>query len=102
MSEETMIERVARAICVARGRDPDRVYETNRSSDVGGVETAMAHEAWRDHIAAAQAAIGAMKEARGDMFKAGYEAMFADKYDGTQDAMLGAGWDAMIDEALKQ
>jgi hypothetical protein len=36
------------------------------------------------------------REPTDQMFEAGWEAMFDDKYNGTQAVMMGAAWDAMI------
>lgn len=44
----------------------------------------------------------AMRDVENDTLAAGYEAMFEDKWDGTQAAMMGAGWEAMIDMALSE
>lgn len=53
-------------------------------------------------VAVARAAIEAMRlDVSNDMLGAGYEAMFEDKWDGTQAPMMGAGWDAMLSAALK-
>lgn len=50
----------------------------------------------------ADAVLDELREPENDMLAAGYEAMFEDKWDGTQAPMMGAGWQAMIDHARKQ
>lgn len=49
-----------------------------------------------------RAAIEAMRKPDNDMLRASFEAMFVDKWDGTQAAMMGTGWEAGIDAALKE
>jgi hypothetical protein len=84
MSE--MIERVARALCVAAGQDPDFNYDPhgiNRTDDVR----------WRVNVTKARAAIEAMREPTEGM-------VYADTVkEWPSDAC--AAWKAMIDEALK-
>lgn len=48
---------------------------------------------------ATDAVLDAMRDVPNNVLAAGYEAMFTDKWDGTQAPMMGAGWDAMIDSA---
>lgn len=50
----------------------------------------------------ARAAIEAMRDPPSELYEALYEAMFIEKYDGTQAPMVGAGVDAFIDAALKE
>lgn len=83
MSE--MVERVARAI------DPTTF---SIAEDFGGPDG-------RDEVRAqARAAIEAMKDPPLEILQAMFEAMFEDKWDGTQAVMIGAGFDAAIDAAL--
>lgn len=49
----------------------------------------------------ARAAIEAMRNPTHEMMAAMFEAMFEGKYDGTMDPMIGAGFEAAIDAALK-
>jgi len=76
--EESMVERVAAAL--------HQTYARQESD-------------WRVF---ARAAIEAMKDAPLDVLGAMFEAMFEDKLDCTQAPMIGAGWDAGIDAALKE
>lgn len=46
--------------------------------------------------AALDAILERMRDVDNDVLHAGYEAMFIDKWDGTQAPMMGAGWDAML------
>jgi hypothetical protein len=55
---------------------------------------------WPSYEAAARAAIEAMRDPSWEMMQAMYEAMFVDKWDGTQAPMIGAGFEAAIDAAL--
>lgn len=81
MSE--MIERVARAIL-------DKVP----------FGYGMTEEESREYAIAAIKALREPDFADMDMLQAMYEAMFADKWDGTQAPMVGAGFDAAIDAIL--
>lgn len=83
-----MVERVARAICLANGNDPDG----------GGFGNA----GWREYLTESRAAIEAMSEVTGPMGLAGYAAW--DNFG--QDALLGpveliAIWRAMVTAALE-
>lgn len=81
MSDSSMIERVARAICNAHrtweGRSADRQRE-------------IVDQAWPSHIAEARAAIEAMRVPH------------MEAYTRPEDAMGVALWNARIDEALAQ
>lgn len=50
----------------------------------------------------ARAAVEAMRGASLPVLKAMHEAMFADKWDATSAAMVGAGFDAVIDSILSE
>jgi hypothetical protein len=76
---ETMVTRVARAIKAAQ----------HPNSDIDEYETA-------------RAALEAMKDPPFDILGAMFEAMFEDKWNGSQAPMIGAGWDAGIDAALNE
>lgn len=57
----------------------------------------------RGHVdLAIDAILDEMLEPENDILAAGYEAMFEDKWDGTQAPMMGAGWQAMINQARKE
>ena len=60
---ESMIEHVARAICEARGLDPDGVPELAPSSDALAVRPDVAKSSWRWFIPAARAAIKTIRDA---------------------------------------
>lgn len=88
---ESMIERVARAICTANGGDPD--------SDDHRQPT------WRDYVPEARAAIEAMREPSRVMIKAGRKS--PDVRGGTSDCDVSpfpnntiTRYQAMIDAAL--
>jgi hypothetical protein len=81
MSE--MIERVARAIYKVDG---DKGWHLHS----------------KFYLDSARAAIEAMKEPTDAMMQALHEAMFVDKYDATDQPMLGAGIEAFIDAALSE
>jgi hypothetical protein len=84
-----IVERVARAIAKAiELRDRLCHYE---------------YEATKDEMdEVARAAIAAMREPSNDMLQAMHEAMFEDKFDGTNLPMLGAGFEAAIDAAISE
>jgi len=74
MSE--MVERVARAICVAHGVNPDAptpVFETFRDSFGGfaAMQTGRTEPSWHREKKAARAAIEAMREPTEEMLAAG-------------------------------
>jgi hypothetical protein len=88
-----MIERVARALALA-DLDPESRRAVN-------LDAHMAHV--RGHYGElARAAIEAMKDPPFDILGAMFEAMFEDKWNGSQAPMIGAGWDAGIDAALNE
>lgn len=55
----TMIERVARAMCVAKGIDPD---EPTHASGGTGIDITVYQRQWQKQVVAARAAIEAMRE----------------------------------------
>lgn len=110
MSE--MVERIARSLCIADGKNPDaqqsypvRVYTTGRRTDTGHdtrvshMEDVMAAPQWQDYCVKARDAIAAMREPT--------EAMMAavdcggEKKEWLSGKAWRAGYQAMIDEALK-
>lgn len=99
MSE--MVERVARAICVARGGNPDRVLTMNNAFDDGRPESSMAMPAWNNHVAAARAAIEALRDNIPEgIVLAGHTALL--EWDARTGDDLGIMnmWEAMLDAAL--
>ena len=90
MSDESMVERVARALCLRCHDNPDSTHGGSR--DGGSLPKGQpAWTAWEDD---ARAAIAAMREPTTAMRHAGVDAV----YDG-RGAYLDA-WDAMITAAL--
>jgi hypothetical protein len=87
-----MVERVARAICIADGQDPD--HESADPFDEGA-------KLWTTNIGVARAAIEAMREPVEGMEIAGHDA--SEKAGGfvSHKPFVTAGWNAMIDAALK-
>lgn len=71
MTEPTMIERVARAICYAEGYDPDDAWATEVSSPPQD-----RIPAWKDYTAQARAAITAMSEPTWAQISAGQEVLW--------------------------
>lgn len=62
---DSIVERVAKAICRARGVNPDSPAPAIRNEyDDGRPEADVATPAWMQHIAAAQAAIDEMNKVR--------------------------------------
>lgn len=53
-------------------------------------------------VPALAAALQVLREPENEMLAVGYEAMFEDKWDGTQAAMMGAIWQAMLDALAPQ
>lgn len=86
MSE--MVERVARALCVADGCDPD--HESADPIDTG-------IKLWTRYVRDASAAIEAIREPTKAMIQAAYDSSLDDdeRFDAHEI------WQAMIDEALK-
>ncbi|KKM06715.1 hypothetical protein LCGC14_1741240 [marine sediment metagenome] len=91
---KSMIERVARAICEARGLDPDGVPELAPSSDALVVRPDVAKPSWRWFIPAARAAIRAMQEPTKEMLNAGFQCHR--RYE-----TIAQMWRAMIDKGLE-
>lgn len=89
--EMDMVERVARAISAQLEDYGFEAYEVwEGQCDLG----------WIHNIAIK--AIEAMRDPSHDMMQAIFEAMFEEKYDGTTAPMIGAGWEAGIDAAIKE
>lgn len=107
MSE--MIERVARAICVSDGLDPDRKF---KSSDISDGKAP--HElAWHEYQPAARAAVEAMRVPTEAQLEAAEEIVvgYDDFACGDGNIYLGIPgypqkasdvWSALIDAALKE
>lgn len=100
MSE--MVERVARAIATELGADLDTAFAdktewTNmRGTDAAGRWRDINEPFKSDYLAAARAAIEAMREPTGGMLKAGFKNTLNDAFD-TEVSYI---WQAMIDAAL--
>ena len=92
-----MIEKVARALCVAAGHDPD-----GPTCDVYSPSDPHIGEPWAGYRREARAAIAAMREPTPAMLKAGSGAMLGRAADATLgwQGALNVGWQAMVDEAL--
>lgn len=92
MSEMDMVERVARALCSADGRDPDELHCGSliwEAHSEGFLE-------FPDYEAMAHAAIGAMREPTPEMIEAGLSCPIVN-YDGNDPKQV---WEAMIAAAL--
>lgn len=90
-----MIERVARALCVASGKDPDadsRKLPNGLILDIALEDP----RTWRLYIKKARVAIGAMREPTDAMCIAAE----ADLYDGDE-LIARYAWPIMIDAVLK-
>jgi hypothetical protein len=82
---DSMVERVARALCASTGSS----------------ELVVAHS-WRAFEAHARAALAAMREPTDEMLHAGFLADEDDRMNGGEGIEpLKSAWQAMIDEALK-
>jgi hypothetical protein len=91
---ESMIERVARAICRANGRDPDRL----EPGDAPGIDGQLpngdpAHFVWKHYMDEARAAIEAMRSPTRDVLTAFVDA-------DVDTFVAGVRWEAAIDAAL--
>lgn len=92
---ESMVERVARAICRSVGRDPDAPFRDDRGRELDFPESMR----WR---AEAVAAIEAMRTLPKDVTDAIYSAGESTfEYDNVGDEFIGKIWAAGIDAALK-
>lgn len=94
MSEVSMVERVARAIC-----------RSFTSSDFEGDNIERIVEAeWQDWLSEARAAILAMREPTNEMVQAAIRAdpLSCDIPDGGAEDVYKPVWNAMIDTALKE
>lgn len=68
--------------------------------DREGVPYSRTQEEYYDDAAeTVDAVLEALRDPPMEVLQAGYEAMFTDKWDGTQAPMMGAGYDAMINAA---
>lgn len=88
MSE--MIERVARAICVANGEDDDDTYATSATGS----------PIWRYYESHAIAAITAMREPTGEMIDGGAESLWTLRGPDLN-GQPSKCWRAMINAALR-
>jgi hypothetical protein len=90
-----MVERVARALWAAN------IASVTANAEMPSWDDDMMGDFSRNlYRGYARAAIEAMRGGNDAILEAGYEAMFEDKYDGSQAPMIGAGYDAMIEAAL--
>jgi hypothetical protein len=107
MMSESMIERVARAICRANGRDPDRL----EPGDAPGIDGQLpngdpAHFVWKHYMDEARAAIEALREPTDDMIYVGEgycDFMLPSTHDNSGEGRrkeFRMGWQAAIDHAL--
>ena len=92
-----MLERVARAICAARGLNPDCLHWNDGSNEYPNdalmSDGKSGHFGWRHHAKQARAVIEAMREPTEKMVAV------ADKLDGGIAEHRNV-WKAMIDEAI--
>lgn len=83
-----LVERIARAICLANGENPDEICEDWMKEFSG----------WRGYVEEARAAIAAMREPTGAMIREGIINIDCQE---VLTPAPGPIWQAMIDEALK-
>lgn len=95
MSEMTMVERVARAICIAAGHDPD-----GPTCDIFVPGDPYAHLPWAGFRRQARAAIEALRTPTPEMVEAGDLAMVGLKSAKPEYSTFPLGWQAAIDAAL--
>ncbi len=94
MTEQTMIERAARAICVANGRDPDQAIKGIGTGILGvGEPTPL----WKHAEAMARAAIAAMREPTPVAANQILEGMHEQSFEASN-----ASWRAAIDAILAE
>ena len=86
-----MIEKVARAMSVALGEEPDGSNHTWDGSLILGINGPVEYKNWEGYKAAAKAAIEAMREPTDKMLKAAMAETATD---------LKTEWQAMVDAAL--
>lgn len=86
-----MVERVAHALAKADLDEGDGTLDAY----------ALTEEVYDRYLALARVAIAAIREADNDMLEAMHNAMFTNKFTGRELPMLGAGFEAAIDAALK-
>lgn len=100
-TEESMVEKVARAICKAMGENPDCVTERFLP---GSCQTDEGEPHWKGYVEHARAALEAVREPTQEMLNArgkndmGYEASVSGYLDNWSAETV---WQAMISEALK-
>lgn len=113
MTDTTMMERIARALCAARGIDSDQcVFGTGWADEDGG-GTICHRYAWEDELPAARAALEAMRNPTMIMLVASWsqtQMTSAEKHmmaqlgtqRGAHFAKTQARWRAMIDAILTE
>ena len=90
----SMIEKVARAICVCAQRDPDLQGIQSPFGDITPMPAG--YRQWQNYEAEARAAIKSMREPTQRMEDAGQKSCAVDAW------YSEAVWQAMIDAALKE
>lgn len=98
-----MIERVARALSVVGGADPDALVDKFKVTDLGRLGMAASatgelEPAWARHVVDARAAIEAMREPTDAMAKSGERAFWDEQNVGAHE--VWRCWENMIDKAL--
>jgi alkylhydroperoxidase/carboxymuconolactone decarboxylase family protein YurZ len=96
----SMVERVARAICLAEGLDPDADWRERESSTLAMALPQGKEQRWRTYVRQALAAIAAMGAATADMQDAGATVLIEHGFI-PRGAHLDV-WSAMLDAALKE
>ncbi len=95
-----LVERVARALCIADREDPDAMVSTLVPTYRGSDRMKFAEvPAWTKRVKAARAAIEAMREPTDAMIEAGGN-KFSWEHELDEQAQLRAAWPAAIDAAL--
>ena len=95
----TMVEKIARALCAAKGIDPDAVPSimVDWRDDFSLPSADVARPAWRGYVEAARAALEAMREPTQPMVRNG-----ADPYAGVTEIAARAVWADMMYAALNE
>jgi hypothetical protein len=103
-----MVERVARAMCVAVGHDPDSDWRNGGDAMLGVEIPASRAQRWRLYEAQARAAIEAMREPTPAMLEASQETRrdclqwSSEPGEGLDDVDFEPAWQVMIDAALRE
>ena len=96
-----IVERVARAICIAKGMNPETCVEGSGAASQDGINfTVCYRRRWEWYIADARAAITAMREPSGIVLQSAIVAHEACVEDGWGDNAMLDAWQAGIDAAL--